>query len=124
MSYLNIIGSSQFKGSDYMENKNLQVYIEQYLENHQDVSAMELCTYLIEQNGASPKQYSTGRPKIYIDVVVYLEHLLKRGNLSEVKRDREDCIYQVESVQIDSSKPVDTVEEIEQGADLQLSFFS
>jgi hypothetical protein len=107
-----------------MENKNLQVYIDQYIEAHKDVSAMELCTYLIEQNGASTKQYSTGRPKIYIDVVAYLELLLKRGNLSEVKRNREDCIYQVESVQIDSSKPVDTIEEVEQEVDLQLSFFS
>lgn len=107
-----------------MGNKNLQVYIDQYIEAHKDVSAMELCTYLIEQNGASTKQYSTGRSKIYIDVVAYLELLLKRGNLSEVKRDREDCIYQVESVQIASSKPVDKIEEVEQEVDLQLSFFS
>ena len=106
-----------------MKNKSLQVYIDQYLETHKDVSAMELCTYLIENNGASKKQYSTGRPKVYIDVVFYLEILLKRGNLSEVKRDREDCIYQVESVHIDSYKPIDTFEEIEQDTDLQLSFF-
>jgi hypothetical protein len=62
-----------------MENKSLQAYIDQYLETHKDVSAMELCTYLIGSNGDSKKLYSTGRPKIYIDVVFYLEILLKRG---------------------------------------------
>lgn len=107
-----------------MKTKNLQVDIDQYLETHKDVSAMELCTYLIEHKGVSKKQYSTGRPKIYIDTVLYLEILLKRGNLSEVKRDREDCIYQVESVHIDSYKTTGTIEEIEQDTDLQLSFFN
>jgi hypothetical protein len=106
-----------------MKNKNLQVHIDHYLEKHKDVSATELCTYLIENNGFSKKQYSTGRPKIYIDVVYYLESLLKRGLLSEVKRDRENCIYQVESVHISLYKPIVEIEEFEHDTDLQLSFF-
>ncbi|QGQ45312.1 DUF3895 domain-containing protein [Metabacillus sediminilitoris] len=103
-----------------MDKRNLHIFIDQFLENNNKVSAIALCDHLIQNHGLSNKNYSTGRPKIYIDVVLYLEKLLSRGVLSEVQRDRDHCIYEVSS----KIPPVISDEEEENKAnEEQLSLF-
>jgi hypothetical protein len=90
------------------------------------VSANELSHYLIENHSVSNKSYSTGRPKIYFDIVIYLEFLQRKGILTEQKKDRNDCIYEVISTNIqDNVEPIDgkakDYDEIQE--DLQMTLF-
>lgn len=78
-----------------MPTKSSQSYINQYLENNTGVSATELCQHLIEHQGFSRETYSTGRPKLYVDVVKYLEKLQRSGHLQAIEKNQDDCRYEV-----------------------------
>ncbi|XQY92690.1 DUF3895 domain-containing protein [Metabacillus sp. HB246100] len=66
-----------------------------HLKNNKQVSATTLCNFLIEEHGFTSKTFSTGRPKLYVDVVSYLEELHRRGTINAISRDQVDCIYEV-----------------------------
>lgn len=109
-----------------MTTKSAQIYINQYLENNSGVSASQLCQQLIEQHGLSRDTYSTGRPKLYVDVVKYLERLQKNGQLEAVERSQVDCQYKVISTIIPedlNNDKVESVVENNKNDDLQMSLF-
>ncbi|MCM3443672.1 DUF3895 domain-containing protein [Metabacillus halosaccharovorans] len=83
-----------------MTAKSANSYINQYLEKNSRMSATELCNHLIADHGFSRDTYSTGRPKLYTDVVKYLEKLHRTGHLEAIERNQEDCKYEVLSVDI------------------------
>lgn len=110
-----------------MNKQKLYLDIASYIENHDQISAMELCNELIGNYGFSDKQYSTGRPKLYVDVVIYLEKLIKSDVLKSLEKDQNDCKYQVVSKFIQDPQPqieenVEDSNDHEDG-DIQLSLF-
>ncbi|WP_176551174.1 DUF3895 domain-containing protein [Bacillus sp. AFS040349] len=111
-----------------METKSAHNYINEYLEINPGVSATELCQHLITNHGFSKDAYSTGRPKLYVDVVKYLEKLHRNGYLEAIIRDQEDCKYEVLSAVIPEEKKeyVETEkehDEFDKQKDLQMTLF-
>jgi len=71
-------------------NKSIEEAIEYYFMNVADeVSALDLCYFLIEHFNADCGTYSTGRPKIYADVCSYLYSLcnVKKMNKRKIAND-------------------------------------
>ena len=110
-----------------MNKQKLYLDIASYIEKHDQISAMTLCNELIENYGFSDKQFSTGRPKLYVEVVIYLEKLLKSDVLKSLEKDQHDCRYEVVSkvIQDPESKSEENVEENtdHEDGDMQLSLF-
>lgn len=60
------------------------------------ISTRELCENLIEQYKAPKERFSSGKPKIYPTVCIFLETLAQNGQLEFIHEvDREDRIYKV-----------------------------
>ncbi len=60
------------------------------------ISTRELCETLIEQFKAPKERFSSGKPKIYPTVCIFLESLVQNGQLEFVQEvDRGDRIYKV-----------------------------
>jgi len=92
-----------------MEIANLGLDISNYLKQDNKVSALELSNFLIESRGYSKKYFSTGRPKIYVNVVSYLEKLEKQGLIRSINKDVADCNYELLTDQfeeVDSEKKI------------------
>lgn len=112
-----------------MTGKSAQSYINQYLKENTKISATDLCQHLITNHGFSSDAYSTGRPKLYVDVVKYLENLQKNGHLDALEKNQENCKYKVLTVEIpdDSHKGSDKIEEDDNKnddyEDLQMTLF-
>lgn len=84
-----------------MVNAKISLDINDYLNQEKKVSALALTHYLIESQGYSDKLFSTGRPKLYVDVFIYLEKLEKQGIIKSIKKDVNDCKYELRLDQID-----------------------
>lgn len=112
-----------------MTGKSAQSYINQYLKENTEISATNLCQHLITNHGFSSDAYSTGRPKLYIDVVKYLENLQKNGHLDAVEKNQENCIYKVLTVEVpdnfhnESDKIEEDNNKNDDDEDLQMTLF-
>ncbi|KKI92788.1 hypothetical protein WQ54_07895 [Bacillus sp. SA1-12] len=110
-----------------MSYNAIPFYIDEYLKGQNEISSTVLSKFLIENHGCSNKAYSTGRPKIYFQVITYLESLVSSGVLGIIKQDRNDCVYKVTNNKIENLSEIVTVEQ-ELGSDndqveQQLSLF-
>ncbi len=107
-------------------NAKISLDINDYLNQEKKVSALALTHYLIESQGYSNKLFSTGRPKLYVNVVIYLEKLEKQGIIKSIKKDVSDCRYELGLDQLDEVDPVKNLSidnEVNLKMDTQLSLF-
>ena len=115
-----------------MNKPKFYLDVRNYIEKHSEISALDLCNDLIENHGFSDKTFSTGRYRLYVDVVAYLEKLLKSHSLKAVERNRVDCKYEVLTVELpdplppskvkEDKKEIEAIEDFEDG-EVQLSLF-
>lgn len=78
--------------------QSLEVGVLIYLENleHPDFLASEVCEELVVYFGASNARYSSGTLKIFPEVCIILESLVKQGKLTFIgKKNGTDRIYQI-----------------------------
>jgi hypothetical protein len=85
---------------------NIKLFIDNYIQQHKDISASIICEFLIKNHGVSEKKFSTGRPKVYVEVVTYLERLFTKGILEVIERNQDDCKYEVITGAIELSPKV------------------
>ncbi|WP_171038244.1 DUF3895 domain-containing protein [Aquibacillus sediminis] len=82
--------------SDIFLEHELQIGVLAILNHlpHPQFSAMGICHELIKHHGASNEMYSSGKPRIFSNVCIFLEHLKNQGVLELVeKQGVEDRIY-------------------------------
>lgn len=115
-----------------MNKAKFQLDVQSYIKRHSEISALDLCNDLIENHGFSDKTFSTGRYRLYVDVVAYLEKLLKNHSLKALDRNRVDCKYEVLTAELqdplpppkvnEDKKDNEAIEDFEDG-EVQLSLF-
>lgn len=74
----------------YRFSNQIDQYLRQDLNN-----ARGICERLINEAGASNERFSTGKPKIYGEVCIYLDKLVNHGNLILIDDNDSDRIYQI-----------------------------
>ncbi|WP_368659676.1 DUF3895 domain-containing protein (plasmid) [Metabacillus halosaccharovorans] len=108
-------------------NSKLSIDISDYLKHEKKISALALSNYLIETQGYSNNLFSTGRPKIYVNVLSYLDKLERQGLIKSINKDVFDCNYVLLlSDQLDEVDTIDKVtheNEVDLKIDTQLSLF-
>ncbi|MBU7595939.1 DUF3895 domain-containing protein [Metabacillus halosaccharovorans] len=109
-----------------MENAKFGLDISDYLKQENKVSALALSNFLIESKGYSKVYFSTGRPKIYVNVVNYLEKLERQGLIKSLNKDVSDCTYELLSEQfevVDAKKEISKNYNSDLKIESQLSLF-
>ncbi|WP_216776863.1 DUF3895 domain-containing protein [Metabacillus halosaccharovorans] len=110
-----------------MVNSKLGIDMSEYLKHEKEISALALSNYLIELQGYSNNLFSTGRPKIYVNVVSYPEKLEKQGIIKSIKKDVSDCRYELGLDQLDEVDPeknlsIDNKVNLKMGTQLSLFY--
>ncbi|MGN7299757.1 DUF3895 domain-containing protein [Ferdinandcohnia sp. SAFN-114] len=72
-----------------------KVIITSYIKKQDTVSAKALCQFLINNHNASNVRFTTGRYKIYPDVILFLDHLVSENVLKVASKTFEDSHYTV-----------------------------
>jgi Protein of unknown function (DUF3895) len=81
------IGKKDFAISEYKDD--IMSYLRQNVN-----SARVICELLIKNKNANRDRYSTGKPKIYVSICEYLEHLVQQDSVELVtKKGKDDRIY-------------------------------
>lgn len=110
-----------------MVNAKLGLDISEYLKQEIKVSSLALSNYLIESQGYSNNLFSTGRPKVYVNVVSYLEKLEMQGVIKSINKNVTDCSYELLYDKLDEvdseNKSYNDNNNLDSKIDNQLSLF-